>query len=41
MVPEVARLDYVSLETPNLKESLPFFHDAVGIETVEGVDHIG
>ena len=38
MAPEVARLGHVSLETPNLEDSLSFFHDAVGLEIVERID---
>lgn len=38
MAPEVARLGHVALETPDLEESLSFFSDTVGLETVEHVD---
>ncbi|WP_152040175.1 VOC family protein [Salinigranum salinum] len=38
MEPAVARLGHVALETPDLAESLSFFHDAVGLEEVERVD---
>jgi len=38
MAPEVARLGHVALETPNLEDSLAFFGDTVGLETVERTD---
>ncbi|WP_247004139.1 VOC family protein [Halosolutus gelatinilyticus] len=33
--PELARLGHVALETPDLDESMAFFHDAVGLEVVD------
>lgn len=38
MAPELARLGHMALETPDLDESMEFFHDAVGMEAVERTD---
>jgi len=35
MAPELARLGHIALETPDLADSMEFFHDAVGMEEVE------